>query len=73
MGEPDIYFLRVGDERWHVLSHAHPALGPIGWVRHRHVFEGGPMGSARAARLWLTLDASRGWFASQLAGGAASG
>ncbi|MFB2596218.1 hypothetical protein ACEXQE_00350 [Herbiconiux sp. P17] len=66
MSEPDIYFVQIDDARWHVLSRMHPALGPIGWVRRRQVFEGGPIGSPRAKRLWLTLEASRDWFAAQL-------
>ncbi|MCS5717821.1 hypothetical protein N1027_06695 [Herbiconiux sp. CPCC 205763] len=66
MGEPDIYFVQVDDTRWHVLSRRHAALGPIGWVRQRQVFEGGPIGSPRAKRLWLSLEASRDWFAAQL-------
>jgi hypothetical protein len=73
VSEPDIYFVQIGEARWHVLSRRHPALGPIGWVRHRQVYEGGPIGSPRAKRLWLSLDASRDWFASQLRGPAAGG
>jgi hypothetical protein len=75
MSEPDIYFVQIDDARWHVLSRRHPGLGPIGWVRRRQVFEGGPIGSPRAERLWLSLDASRDWFAAQLlapGGGAAT-
>jgi hypothetical protein len=66
VSEPDIYFVQIDEGRWHVLSRRHPALGPIGWVRHRQVFEGGPIGSPRAKRLWLSLEASRDWFAAQM-------
>ncbi len=73
MSEPDIYFVQIDDARWHVLSRLHPALGPIGWVRHRQVYEGGPIGNPRAKQLWLSLEASRAWFAAQLRAPAGNG
>jgi hypothetical protein len=64
--ESDIYFEQVDDNLWHARSRTHPDYGSIGWVRQRQVFEGGLNGNPRAARLWMTMEASRDWFASQL-------
>ncbi|MCS5735914.1 hypothetical protein [Herbiconiux daphne] len=66
MSESDIYFEQIDDNLWHARSRTHPDVGTIGWVRLRQVFEGGLAGNTRAARLWVSLDRSRSWFAAQV-------